>query len=104
MAQFQIRKATKTRSYARIGLIGYAGSGKTWTALEIGKGIGGKFIMIDTESGSSEKYSDYFDFEVIELPNHSPATYTEAIKFAEKQGANVIGIDSLSHAWMVLSE
>jgi hypothetical protein len=93
-------KATRTRSRLRLALIGPAGSGKTYTALRIAKGLGDKIALIDTERGSASKYSgDLLDFDVLELETFAPKTYVEAIHAAEAAGYEVLVIDSLSHAW-----
>ena len=45
-------------------------------------------------------YAHLFDYDIISLqPPYKPDTYVEAIKAAEEYGADVIIIDSLSHAW-----
>ena len=43
------KRATKAAAKLRLGLIGPAGSGKTYTALRIAQGLGGKIAVIDTE-------------------------------------------------------
>jgi len=98
-------KATKKQSRARVALIGPAGSGKTYTSLAIASALGARVGVIDTERGSSSKYSkterrDGFEFDVVELESFEPATYVEAIHAGEREGFDVIVIDSLSHAWM----
>lgn len=98
--QFEIKKATKAQSKARIALMGPAGSGKTFSALNLAAHLGERVIVIDTERGSASKYADEFEFSVIELDTFSPRTYAEAIRAAEAAGADVIIIDSLSHAWI----
>lgn len=97
MSSFQ--KATKKKAKARVALIGPSGAGKTRTALEIGRGLGSKIAVIDTESGSASKYSDKADFDVLELESFSPQNYIDAIVEAGKAGYDVLIIDSLSHAW-----
>ncbi len=91
------KKATKKDSKLRLGLMGPAGSGKTYTALAVAKHFGGRVAVIDSEHGSASKYADLFDFDVLELASFSPNDYTNAIKAAE--GYDVLIIDSLSHAW-----
>ena len=98
--KFEIKRATKAQSRARLALMGPAGSGKTFTGLELARHLGQNVILIDTERGSASKYADEFGFSVIELNSFSPQTYTEAIRAAEGAGADVIVIDSLSHAWI----
>lgn len=93
------KKATKEQSYGRLALFGPSGSGKTYTALRIASGMGKKIAVVDTENGSASKYADKFDFDVMNLTNHSPASYISAIQEAEEAGYDVIIIDSLSHAW-----
>lgn len=94
------RKAEKKKSKLRLALCGVAGSGKTYSALKIAKGLGGKVAMIDTESGSGDLYSDQFDYDIVQLhPPFSPDRYVKIIHEAEKQGYDVLIIDSLSHAW-----
>jgi ABC-type dipeptide/oligopeptide/nickel transport system ATPase component len=53
-----------------MALIGVAGSGKTYTALSIAKHLGKRVAVLDTERGSASKYSDVFEFDVME-PKHS---------------------------------
>ena len=99
MSGFKFQKATKKQSRARIALMGISGSGKTWGALEMARGLGTRIAVIDTERGSASKYSDHFQFDVLELDSFGPEKYIEAIKAAEAEGYDVVIIDSLSHAW-----
>lgn len=105
----QIRKATRTQARLRLGLIGPAGSGKTYTALRMAMVLaqGKPVLFLDTEHGSAEKYADYTDpevgkfaFDVITPDAFSPDVYIEAIRLAEQNGYAVLILDSLSHAWM----
>lgn len=103
------KKAEKTKQKARIALEGYAGSGKTFTALRFAMalaGPGGRVAVIDTEHGSASLYAGddnpdggKFDFDLAELKSFEPERYVEAIKDAERAGYDVIVIDSMSHAW-----
>lgn len=96
----QIRKAERKKAKLRLGMAGASGSGKTWGALEIATGMGGKIGMIDTESGRGELYGEDFDYDIIRLDSpYSPSRYVEAIKSFERSGYSVLIIDSLSHAW-----
>jgi hypothetical protein len=94
------KKATKQQSKLRMALMGPSGSGKTYTGLAIAKGLGERVAVIDTERGSASKYSDIFNFDVLELDTFSPQKYIEAIYAAQEGGYHVLLIDSLSHAWM----
>lgn len=93
--------ATKAQARLRLGLIGIAGSGKTYSALRIAKGLGGRIALIDSENGSASKYAgNPVAFDVATLAgDFSPQRYIDAIKGAGKAGYDVLIIDSLSHAW-----
>jgi hypothetical protein len=96
---FNFQKATKKQARLRMALIGISGSGKTYSALNVAKHLGGRVAVIDTERGSASKYADLFEFDVLEPDTFSPMTYVEAIKAAEAAGYDILIIDSLSHAW-----
>jgi nucleoside-triphosphatase THEP1 len=99
MGGFQ--KATKAAAKLRLGLVGPAGSGKTYTALRIAKGLGGPIAVIDTERGSASLYAGErgIDFDVIELDTYGVERFIDAIKAAADGGYATVIIDSLSHAW-----
>ena len=94
------QKAKRQQSKLRLALIGASGSGKTYSSLLIGKGLGGSIAMIDTERGSGNLYSDLADYDICELqPPFEPEKYVRAIQEAENAGYDTIIIDSLTHAW-----
>jgi hypothetical protein len=93
------QKATKKQSRLRMGLIGPAGAGKTYTSLVLATNLGKRVAVIDTERGSASKYADEFDFDVMELDEFHPQKYIDGIHEAEAAGYDVLVIDSLSHAW-----
>ena len=97
-------KAKKHESKLRIGLTGPSGSGKSYGALLLAKGIAGKsgrVAAIDTERGSLALYANDFDFDVIELqPPFAPANYIKLIHEAESAGYDVLVIDSITHEWI----
>ncbi|RJG00041.1 hypothetical protein D3871_08665 [Noviherbaspirillum saxi] len=81
---------------------GPAGSGKTYAALQIAGGLGGRIGMIDTEHGRGDLYADLLPegYDVLSLaPPYTPARYIEAIHALEDIGVSTIIIDSLAHAW-----
>jgi hypothetical protein len=83
-----------------IGLAGASGSGKTYSAMELAKGLAGgkRFAVIDTEAGRAKHYADAFDFDHADLePPFRPEAYADAIVAAEAAGYGVIVIDSFSH-------
>ena len=94
------RKAERKKAKLRLAITGPAGSGKTYGALLIALGLGGRIAMIDTENGSGDLYSSLGDYDVCSLSApFDPRKYIQTIHEAEKEGYNVIIIDSLSHAW-----
>ncbi len=97
---FTFKKATKKQAKLRLAFVGPAGSGKTYSALEVASHLGGRVAVLDTERGSASKYAGIFQFDALEPESFSPDTYVEAIKAAEGAGYDVLVIDSLSHAWM----
>lgn len=100
---FQIQKAQRKKAKLRIGLSGPSGSGKTYSALLVASGIASawdKILLIDSENGSGELYSDLGAYNVITLTSpFSPERYIEAIQAGEEAGMEVIIIDSVSHEW-----
>lgn len=94
------KKAERKKAFLKIAITGVSGSGKTYSALQLAQGLGGKIAMIDTENGSGELYSGLCDYDVASMAApFSPQKYIEYIKEAEEAGYNVLIIDSLSHAW-----
>jgi hypothetical protein len=102
MARF--KKATKAQARLRAAVFGPSGGGKTYSCHRMAQGLagGGRVAVIDTERGSSSKYSDRFDFDVLDLVDHSVQGYVDAIRDAH--GYDVLVIDSLSHGWQSLLE
>jgi len=94
------KKATKSQSRLRLALVGVSGSGKTYSSLAIATQLGKKIAFIDTEHGSAALYSDFFNFDVLELaPPFTAARFVSAIQAASAEKYDVIIVDSLSHAW-----
>ena len=97
------RKAQRSKAKARIALIGVSGSGKTYSALLLARGLAGpkgRIAIIDTENGSADLYASLTGYDVagINAP-YEPRKYLDMIHEAESEGYDVIIIDSLSHAW-----
>jgi len=96
----QFKKAQRKKSKARLALTGPAGSGKTYGALLIAKGIGDKIAVIDTEYRSASLYDNLVDFDVLELQSpYTPERFIEAIDAAESAGYGTLIIDSITHEW-----
>lgn len=58
------RKAERRKAKLRLAITGPAGSGKTYGALLIAQGLGGRITMIDTENGSGDLYSAVCDYDI----------------------------------------
>ncbi|CAM5720630.1 ATP-binding protein [Streptomyces hirsutus] len=99
MNSFTFIPATKEQAKARIALTGPTGSGKTYTALVLGTGIGDRIALIDTEHGSASKYADEFAFDTLPLTTFEPPALVEALAVAAHDGYDVVIVDSLSHFW-----
>ncbi len=97
------QRATKAQLKARLAIDGPTGSGKTWTSLEVARGLAGddgRIVLIDSERGSGALYSDEFAYDYFRFePPYDPAKLTEVVRAAETQGYDVIVVDSLSHFW-----
>jgi hypothetical protein len=98
--EMEIRKAQRKKAKLRLGIAAPSGAGKTYSALLLAFGIGGKVGVIDTEHGSADLYEDLGDYDIINI--EAPYTvqkYRDALTSFEKSGYNVVIMDSLSHAW-----
>jgi len=94
------QKAERKKARLRLALCGPAGSGKTFSALKIAQGIGGRIALIDTEHESGSLYADLCEFDTAPIaPPYTPDKYRSAIAAAEAAGYSVLIIDSFSHAW-----
>lgn len=98
--EISFQKASRHKAKLRLALIAPSGHGKTYSALAIAKGLGGKTAFIDTEAGSGELYASSFDYDIIQMnAPYMAEKYIAAIKAAEEAGYDNVIIDSLSHAW-----
>lgn len=110
---FQFHTAVRDRVGLLISIAGVSGSGKTFSALRVARGLAGgddsKIAVIDTEAGRAKHYApapgekpsaNRFGFSHGDLrPPFEPEAYMAAIEAAEAQGFAVIVIDSVSHEW-----
>lgn len=96
------RPAVRENVPLLIGLAGGTGSGKTYSAMRLAKGLanGKKFAVVDTENGRAKHYADEFQFDhaMLTAP-FRPDAYAAAIEEAAKQGYGVTVVDSMSHEW-----
>lgn len=99
----RFKKAERKQAKLRLAITGPSGAGKTYSALLVAKGIGGKIAVIDTERGSASLYAglpEMPEFDVLELnAPFSPEAYIEAITEAESAGYDILIIDSMTHEW-----
>lgn len=95
------RKAERRKAKLRLAITGPAGSGKTYGALQVAQGLGGRIAMIDTENGSGDLYSSICKYDIMNInAPFDPRKYIQAIHDAENEGYDVLIIDSLSHCWI----
>lgn len=99
----EFREPKRENAPLLIGLAGGTGSGKTYSALRLARGLAGgqPFAVIDTENGRALHYTDFFPemrHGHLAAP-FTPAAYTEAVRAADAAGYPVIVIDSGSHIW-----
>lgn len=103
MSEFIIKKASKKAKKLRILLSASSGSGKTYGALLIAKGLvknWSKVCVIDTERDSASLYADFGEYNTLNLQKpYTPERYIEAITYAEQAGMEVIIVDSITHEW-----
>lgn len=101
-ASFTFRPASRENVGLLIALAGASGSGKTFSALRLARGLAGanKIAFIDTEARRALHYADRFDFLHADMrPPFRPARFVEAIRAAEDAGASVVIVDSMSHEY-----
>jgi hypothetical protein len=99
---FTFRPAVREDVGLLVGLSGGTGSGKTYSAFRLAKGIAGDqpFAVIDTEASRAKHYGDAFRFDHGDLkPPFTPEAYVDAIAAADKAGYHVVVVDSMSHEW-----
>lgn len=103
MTSFQ--QAVRRQKKLRLAIEGPSGSGKTFTALLMAAHIGKNIFVIDTEFGSASLYAGEvvegirLEFQHATLSTFAPQNYIHLMNEAKNAGAEVIIIDSLSHAW-----
>src|SRR6185312_8498441 len=86
---FHFAPAVRDQVSLLIALAGASGSGKTFSALRIAKGMApsGKIAFIDTEARRGLHYAEQFDFLHTDMrPPFRPERFIEAIRAAESVG------------------
>ena len=95
-------KAVRRYRPARIVIMGPPGSGKTFVALNMMRGLvgpEGRIALYDTDGDAAELYGDITDFDVVQSWNHRPQNVTEFIREAARRGYDGFVIDNLSDCW-----
>ncbi len=99
---FTFAPARREQVSLLFALAGASGSGKTYSALRLARGLSqsGKIAFIDTEARRGLHYAGQFDFLHADMrPPFRPERFIEAIRAAEAAGADVVIIDSMSHEY-----
>jgi hypothetical protein len=86
-----------------VGIAGGTGSGKSFSALRLARGIAGpegRIAAIDTEARRMSHYDKHFQFDVSDFkPPFRPERFAQAAEDAERAGYAVLVIDSFSLEW-----
>lgn len=103
---FKIEEARREGAKIVLGIAGTSGSGKTYSAIQVGYGLAGKsgkhLGFLDTENRRGRLYSDILPepFQIADFePPFSPDRYIEGIRAFERAGCKVLVIDSITHEW-----
>lgn len=106
-----LQEATNTNAYAKLGILGFPGSGKTFTSTEIAIGIGNLIsnktvAYFDTEAGSDFLITklQQSGFKAFQVKSRSFSDLIATIKEAEESKVGVLIIDSITHVWNELRE
>lgn len=103
------KKAMRLLVWLKIFLTGPSGSGKSYSALKLAKGIinksGGKIAYIGTEGSRDLYYASEFEYDLLQIEEpYTPEKYIEAIEEAIDAGYKCLIIDSLTHAWLEINK
>lgn len=94
--------AVRSAAKARVALVGPPGSGKTYTALMLAHGLGGRIALIDSERNSASGYVGVngWQFDTCNPASFEPDSLVDLLADAAATGHDVAVVDSLSHYWM----
>jgi len=105
-----LKKAESSTAYAKIGILGFPGSGKTWTAMEIAIGLakltqGKPVAFMDTETGSDFMIPKVKEagLELLTVKSRAFQDMMAVVKEAEAS-ASVLIVDSITHVWRDLCD
>ena len=107
MRSFEVTQTGRQNAKVKIAMSGPSGSGKTTSALRLAYGLcpdWNKIGVIDTENKSSKATIGTYEIEPFKhidfQPPYDPEAYISAIQKLEREGCEVIIIDSTSHEWI----
>lgn len=101
-----LKPAQNGTAYLKLGMLGFEGSGKTFTAVEIAIGLtklvkGNKVAFFDTEKGSDFHIKRFkkegIQFDVVK--SRSFVDLCNTIREAQANGYSFLIIDSITHVW-----
>jgi len=107
-----LQKAENRQAFDKIGVLGFAGSGKTFTSMSLALGIldclksKAPIAFMDTESGS-DFFIDMCHQRGIELMVVKSRAFSDVFPIfaeAETMGCGVLVIDSVSHLWKEITD
>ena len=107
---FVVQKAKREGVKVKLAFMGSSGSGKTYSALKVAKGMAeeiekttgkkAKVVMANTEASRGRYYADEFEYDIIDLAApHNPEMYVEMINYVVSEGYDILIIDSSSMEW-----
>lgn len=108
-----LKPAQNQTAYLKAGILGFQGSGKTYTATRLASGLAKlsgkenpKVAFFDTEKGS-DFFVKYFEQQGIQFDVAKSRTFVDLCAFmneVEKGGYDVAIIDSVTHVWNELTD
>lgn len=106
-----LKEAESTTAYFKCGILGFQGSGKTYTASLLAIGIGNAIknktvAFVDTETGSDWLIPRLKaeGFKIYASKTRGFSDLIGVIEEAEKEGIGVLIVDSITHIWRDLCD
>jgi len=98
-----IRRAERQMAKIKLAITGVSGSGKTFSALRLARGLvgpEGRILMGDTENRSGDLYAENFEFDKVDIePPFTYDKFEDLVKLAHAEKYDALIIDSASHFW-----
>jgi len=106
-----LKKASLEQAFGKVGILGFAGSGKSFTAANIAVGICHMACLrqvayFDTETGSDFliKKFEGENIELLSVKSRSFSDLLSTIKECQANKISVLIIDSITHVWRDLCD